>query len=85
MGDTCKGCGRTIVWGVDGKGTRIPLDPRAPVYRMTGEFAGDMAHVNRDTMALVTHFATCPQADRFSKKGQTVIGAALEKARRRVG
>lgn len=78
----CKGCGRTIVWGVSEKGIKIPLDPRAPVYRLTGEFAGDTAHVVRDAAALVTHFSTCSQASKFSKQGRTEMETAFRKAQR---
>lgn len=80
----CKGCGKPIVWGCAEKGTKIPLDPRAPVYRMTGEFVGDTAHIRRDTMALVTHFSTCSQASKFSKKGRMDIAAAFRDAQEKV-
>lgn len=58
------------MWGIDGKGTRIPLDPSAPVYEL-GRFdpnAGAFA-VERDggtdtedrprPLHYVNHHATC--------------------------
>ena len=69
-----------MVWGVTPDGTKIPLDPRSPVYRLTGVFHGDTAEVRRDASALVTHFATCSQASKFSKRGRTELGAAIEKS-----
>ena len=57
---SCKGCGREIVWAEDDKGTKIPLDPRAPVYQVVDGVAV------RNTKAMVSHFATCSQANRFS-------------------
>lgn len=71
----CKGCGKDIVWGVTAEGTKIPLDPRAPVYLAVDE--GDRVLAERDRpgsnvtgQALahyVSHFATCPKASEFGK------------------
>ncbi len=64
----CRGCGKDIVWGVLANGIRVPLDPRPPVYR-TGTLRGDgTVNIARDTEALVTHFATCSEANAFSGK-----------------
>jgi hypothetical protein len=69
---TCKGCGRDILWGVDEKGTRIPLDPRAPVYHVmafdpeTNTYAVERAGGSVPTN-YVSHFATCPKAKDFSR------------------
>lgn len=54
------------------------------MYRLTGNFTGDTAHVVRDAAALVTHFATCSQASKFSKKGRTDIAAAFRDAQEKV-
>lgn len=64
----CKGCGKAIVWGETPEGTRIPLDPRAPVYESAPQ-AGDTSDrhtVRRTVTAFVSHFATCPKANDFS-------------------
>ena len=72
-GDPARGCGKSIVWGVDANGTRIPLDPRAPVYRLGAERLGGGYYVARQLDCFVNHFCTCPKAGQFSgrnaKKG----------------
>lgn len=62
---TRPGCGKPIVWGVGHDGTRIPLDPRAPVYRIVSDINGEV-RVARDHASLVSHFATCAKANQFS-------------------
>lgn len=54
----CKRCGRKIVWGSDGFGKRIPLDPTPAVYKMWGIKDG-VTFVERERNAMVVHFATC--------------------------
>lgn len=65
----CKGCGKPIVWGVTPLGSKVPLDPSAPVYMIqTGQDeAGPLriAQLPKET-AMVTHFKTCANADEFS-------------------
>ncbi len=56
----CKGCGRDMTWGITTEGARIPLDPRAPVYRLDNGIAV------RAHGCMVTHFATCSKAGDFS-------------------
>jgi hypothetical protein len=63
----CKGCGRPIVWAKDEKGTRHPLDPRAPVYHFNGGDLEGEFEVHRLPSAWVSHFATCPKASEFGK------------------
>lgn len=78
MSATCRGCGKPIVWGVTADGKKIPLDPRAPVYEVpsitptTFGTEGERIGITRNLSAMVSHFATCPQANQFSgskKKG----------------
>lgn len=57
----CRGCKKPIFWGVNADGVRIPLDPRPAVYRILKDNL-----VERDEEAMVSHFATCPQAAQFS-------------------
>lgn len=66
--ENCKGCGKPMLWAKNENGKMIPLDPKAPVWAMTGEAENDGALplVERAPNAFVTHFATCPQANRFS-------------------
>jgi hypothetical protein len=71
----CRGCGKEILWGVikDERGVRnVPLDPTPPTYRVVreiidpGQPAGCV--VERAENVFVTHFATCPNANDFSRK-----------------
>ena len=64
----CRGCGRPIVWAVDPTGQRIPLDPRPPVYHVNLEDPANpgSARCSRSSTGMVSHFATCPEAGRFS-------------------
>jgi len=66
----CKGCGKPIVFAKLKDGSYVPLDPKPPVYAV-GDLEGIGGHgvvASRvpDTL-MVTHFATCPEANRFSK------------------
>jgi hypothetical protein len=65
----CKGCGALIVWAELANGKRVPLDPRPAVYDVT------LAGVAHEALTaeradrrryMVSHFATCPEANRFS-------------------
>lgn len=80
--EKCKGCGKTIIWGMTEDGKKIPLDPAPPVYTLSG-FASpvdsrysEVARAKR-TDFMVSHFATCPQADRFSANKKLVPPAEL--------
>jgi hypothetical protein len=80
----CKGCGKPIVWATDIDGKRHPLDPTPPVYLVQMDGGNPVA--TRQPAAFVSHFATCPQRDRFSaSKPKTVAtevdaGMAAERA-----
>ena len=69
---TCRGCGRPVRWAfIDGK--NVPLDPIAPIYMRiyspdTQEhFWVRDERLDDEPLALVSHFATCPEANRFSR------------------
>lgn len=67
----CRGCGAKIVWGRDAKGTLIPLDPKPPTYvkqeRLLETAGASNAIEVARSDAMVSHFATCPNANQFSK------------------
>lgn len=63
----CRGCGKKVVWGIDEKGHKIPLDPVPPVYDAAIGTNGT-ALVYRLKDAMVSHFATCRRANDFTKK-----------------
>jgi hypothetical protein len=61
----CKGCSKEILWGVDSKGTRIPLDTTPPTYVVVGNEKDGTVKIVRSS-GYVSHFATCPKANEFS-------------------
>ncbi len=58
----CQGCGRIMVFGVTVDGKKIPLDPKAPVYRVI-EKDGERILVERAVAAMVNHHSTCPKVN----------------------
>lgn len=69
----CKGCGKKIIWARGLNGKWQPLDAVAPCFRLIGGLdiltTGEVT-CERATDTLVSHFATCPDANRFSRKGK---------------
>lgn len=68
----CNGCGATLLWGETPEGTKIPLDPNAPVYALVGGGPFEGTNLLRcvrlaKDKAMVSHFATCPKANEFSR------------------
>jgi YD repeat-containing protein len=55
----CKLCGQDIVFALSQTDTIIPLDRKAPVYRVERDAEGQI-RAERDPTRLVSHFATCP-------------------------
>lgn len=70
---SCRGCGKAIEWGVTEEGKRIPLDPTPPVYSILSTQPGDLK-VARNHEAMVSHFATCPDANKFSGSNKERAG-----------
>ena len=72
---TCEGCGKTIIWGKTHDGKRIPLDPSAPIYGVNvattdGPVVCLIPAADRKNQGpWVSHFATCPKASQFSRRG----------------
>ena len=78
----CKGCGQEIIWVKSKSGKSIPCDPKMIPYKAkkTGHLrvvtpSGEVVSaVLSDSILIATdygyvsHFATCPQADRFRRK-----------------
>lgn len=61
------GCPLAIVMGPNGK--KIPLDVRTQVYSIGHDMTGAPL-AQPLTGAHPTHFATCPEASTFSKRGK---------------
>lgn len=64
----CRGCKAPIIFAVTEQGRTIPLDVRAPTYRVKQEDDGTL-RAQRTRGVLVSHFATCPKASAFSRRG----------------
>jgi hypothetical protein len=62
----CRSCGATVVWAKTRNGKSMPLDQVDP---NTGNvrIVDGVAHVGM-TGHHVSHFATCPAADKWRKK-----------------
>ena len=65
---TCK-CGKQIVMAQDEDGNWIPLDASAPTYSYWFE-DGKAKCARAGRSVCVTHFATCPKANEFSRSGK---------------
>jgi hypothetical protein len=63
---SCRGCSRQIHLLSTAEGSVIPLDLASPVYEITVDFAGQRV-ARKIENAYVTHFASCPKANDFSK------------------
>lgn len=59
----CKRCGRKIVWGVDGQGKKIPLDPTPACYSIWRRDS-TTAYIDRERSVMVSHFAVCSKTER---------------------
>lgn len=73
----CAGCGRPIVWGQLPDGTKIPMDPKPATYLLLApaleHYKVQRANGNKDKaqgQVMVSHFATCPKADQFSRNNR---------------
>jgi hypothetical protein len=66
---TCKSCGAEVVWiTMKGSGRPNPLNP-VPQRRIVIESRGDEDPVGVVVATYESHFATCPQAKQWRKKG----------------
>jgi len=75
----CKGCGRSILWATDEKGTRHPLDARAPCYSFNGGDLDGEFKVHRSEGTWCSHFATCSKAGQFSRGKRKPADAVPER------
>lgn len=75
---TCRGCGKEIRWVIDPHNTNIPLDMRPPIYQIVDDPDADTPRVMRVPMAGVSHFATCPQANQFTKATRAAREALID-------
>ena len=75
----CRGCGREIIWLHMRSGKHMPVDPE-PVFVagdgkdtfITDEgetIRGTASEMDTGTVGFVPHWATCPAAEQFRKRG----------------
>jgi hypothetical protein len=64
----CRSCGCPLFMVTGPNGKTIPLDRRAPVYTVERDLAGGF--VAQKAEAFVTHFCTCPTADKHTRSRQ---------------
>lgn len=82
----CKGCGTPIVWARDANGKAIPLDPKPATYgvKVDPQLGAICVRANgADSVAqvYVSHFATCPKANEFSRARKSDRALELEAER----
>ena len=79
----CRGCGAPIVWIRTTGGKSMPCDAEPVLYRKKARAAGKIITPNgmvlscelgvapceADGAGYVSHFATCPAAEKFRRKG----------------
>lgn len=64
----CRACGKLLIFAVTDAGMRVPLDTVAPTFSVQQE--GDRSLRAARSETFVSHFATCPAATDFSRKGR---------------
>lgn len=77
----CKACGAEIKWVLLATGKKMPVDTKKVPYRYDPEgtltlltmdgrvISKAVLDLDSDDFGYVSHFATCPAADTFRKKG----------------
>ncbi len=62
-------CGQKMAFGIEEEtGKKIPIDPKAAVYRLIREDEEGRPIVRRDRSCAVNHYATCTKRDHFTGK-----------------
>ena len=79
---TCRGCGAPIVWIRTAGGKSMPCDAEPVLYKERKGAAGKIVTPNGEVLSCdldvepdeatgigyISHFVTCPQAERFRKR-----------------
>jgi hypothetical protein len=68
---TCRSCGADVEWAETIRGKRMPFNPPIVAMRSQGSILEGDGRVIEDVDTTVTasHFATCPDADKWRRKG----------------
>jgi hypothetical protein len=76
MSDRCRSCGAPIRWARTAKGTAVPLNPEpAPNGNVVLMGDGTVTYLGRGqappegTLRWTSHFASCPEARRWRRRG----------------
>jgi hypothetical protein len=69
MANKCRGCGADIIWVTTDRGRTMPLDAKPEKRFVIDVFIDGKAHRAELVDTYISHFATCPRADEFRKKG----------------
>jgi hypothetical protein len=64
----CRSCGAEIVWAKTERGKAIPLDAKPEKRFVLEEVPMQRDRQARQVTTYVSHFATCPDADKFRSK-----------------
>lgn len=69
----CRGCGKKIGWVRMLSGKRMPVDlePVQKVVVIYHDPQGVLPSMGKTVSGYTSHFATCPQADKFRKGGES--------------
>lgn len=78
---SCKSCGAEIDWAIDPKGKRVPVDagdkPDGNVAAWPGQHVQLLARYLKrgeqplqDERRTTSHFATCPDAEKWRERGR---------------
>lgn len=62
----CENCNRIVVMGKLSDGRKVPLDPKAHVFRVIGR--DEEPEIDRLQTAMVAHYYTCPNATPYVPK-----------------
>lgn len=78
MSSTCDGCGKPIRWVTMTTGSRMPVEPSASgniaiLANGDGKVLGANERALTKSPLYVSHFANCPKAEVFRKKGRTLV------------
>lgn len=68
----CKGCGNPIVWATNpATGKKVPLDPKGVIYRAVELPNGEVEAIREDDdSVMISHFQTCPEANKFNRSSK---------------
>lgn len=64
---TCKGCGAQIIWALTPAGKPTPVDAKTTRVALLRDNDGNPPKIEDAVDGHVSHWATCPERDRFRR------------------